>query len=113
MHPPAVAVIRLLNGTGLGLLMGVGFALQAGQTPTEQPPVLLGFLGLAGLMFLMAWSVNRGIGPVAKRFSYESETEMARRVSDEINEVQRSESVNAKWARLEADVLAHDLGEEA
>jgi len=50
---------------------------------------------------------------LAERFSYESEAEMAQRVSDEINEVQRSESVNAKWARLEADVLAHHLGEEA
>jgi len=113
MHPPAVAVIRLLNGTGMGLLMGAGFALQAGRSPTDQPPVLLVFLGLAGLMFLMAWSINRGIGPLAERFSYESEAEMAQRVSDEINEVQRSESVNAKWARLEADVLAHHLGEEA
>lgn len=50
---------------------------------------------------------------MAERFSYESEAEMAQRVSDEINEVQRSESVNAKWARLEADVLSHHLGEEA
>jgi multisubunit Na+/H+ antiporter MnhB subunit len=113
MHPPGVAVTRLLYGTSVGLLMGVGFALQAGRQPGEQPPFLLGFLGLAALMFLMAWSVTRGVGPLAERFSYESEDEMAQRVSDEINEVQRSESVNAKWARLEADVLAHDLGEEA
>ena len=113
MHPPAVAVLRLLCGTGVGLLMGAGFALQSGREPLEQPPVLLAFLALAGLMFLMAWSITRGVGPLAERFSYESEEEMARRVSEEIDEVQRSESVNAKWAKLEADVLSTRLGEEA
>ena len=37
---------------------------------------------------------------------------MAARVRAEMDEVQRSEDVTAKWAELEAKVLTQDLGEE-
>lgn len=112
MHPPAVAATRLFYGTGVGLLLGVGFALQAGRLPQTQPPVLLAFVGLSVLMLGAGWSVSNGVGPLARRFSYESDAEMAARVQEEIEDVQHSESVNAKWAALEANVLVKDLGED-
>ena len=112
MHPPAVEVTRVFYGTGVGLLLGVGFALQAGRLPQTQPPVLLAFLGLALALMATGWSISNGVGPFARRFSHETDAEMAARVQEEIEDVQHSESVNAKWAALEADVLAKDLSEE-
>lgn len=112
MHPPAVAARRLLIGTGVGLFLGVGFALQNGRSVSEQPPMALLFAATALLMLALGWSLSKGVGPLAKRFSDETDEAMAKRVKAEIDEVHRSEAVNAKWARLEADVLAKDLGEQ-
>jgi len=112
MHPPAIAATRLFYGTGVGLLLGVGFALQAGRLPQTQPPVLLAFFGLALVLIGAGWSVSNGVGPLARRFSYETDDEMASRVKEEIDDVQHSESVNAKWAALEANVLVKDLRQE-
>jgi hypothetical protein len=112
MHPPAVAAKRLLLGTGVGLMLGVGFGLQSGRWGPEEPPLALVFAVVAGALLALGWSLGRGSGPLAGRFSDETDEAMARRVKEEIDDVQRSESVNAKWARLEADVLAKDLGEQ-
>ena len=37
---------------------------------------------------------------------------MAKRIQHEVDDLQRAEDVNAKWAELEAKVLTKDLGEE-
>ena len=112
MHPPSVAVERLLYGTGVGLLLGLGFGLQSGRTLGANPPVMEVFVGAAVLCFLMGWTLSNGTGPLARWFSHESEEAMARRVRAEIEEVHRSEDVTSKWAELEAKVLTQDLGEE-
>ena len=112
MHPPAVAVTRLLYGTGLGLLLGGGFGLQSGRSLDAQPPVLAGMLVLSGLFLLLGWLLSQGKGPLASLFSSESDEAMAQRVKQEMEEIQRSEDVTAKWAQLEAKVLSSDLGEE-
>ena len=113
MHPPSVAVERLLYGTGVGLFLGMGFALQSGRTLGANPPLLEVFLGGAVLCFVFAWTLSNGVGPLARWFSHESEEVMAQRVRSEIEEVHRSEDVTSKWAELEAKVLTQDLGEEA
>ena len=112
MHPPSVAVERLLYGTGVGLLLGLGFALQSGRTLGANPPVMEVFIGAAVLCFLLGWTLSNGTGPLSRWFSHESEDAMARRVRAEIEEVHRSEDVTSKWAELEAKVLTHDLGQE-
>ena len=113
MHPPSVAVERLLYGTGVGLFLGMGFALQSGRTLGANPPLLEVFLGAGALCFVLGWTLSNGIGPLARWFSHESEEVMAQRVRSEIVEVHRSEDVTSKWAELEAKVLTQDLGEEA
>ena len=113
MHPPSVAVERLLYGTGVGLLLGLGFGLQSGRTLGANPPVMQLFLAAAVLCFVLGWMLGNGTGPLARWFSYETEDDMARRIREEIEEVHRSEDVTSKWAELEAKVLTHDLGEEA
>ncbi len=112
MHPPSVAVERLLYGTGVGFLLGIGFGLQSGRTLGATPPVMEVFIGAAVLFFVLGWTIGNGTGPLARWFSHETEADMARRVRSEIDEVQRSEDVTSKWAELEAKVLTHDLGEE-
>jgi hypothetical protein len=51
---------------------------------------------------------------LAGYFSNESDEAMTKRVKEEVEEVQRSEDVNAKWAHLEAKVLSSEVkrGEE-
>jgi hypothetical protein len=112
MHPPSVAVKRLLYGTGIGLLLGVGFGLQAGRSTGASPPSLEIFFGLAVLCFGLGWMLGNGTGPLARWFPHETEEGMAARVRTEMEEVHRSEDVTAKWAQLEAKVLTQDLGEE-
>jgi len=113
MHPPAIGVSRLLYGTGFGLLLGVGLGLQAGRSVTSQPPVLILLAAGAVLSIVLGWMLANGSGPLAALFSHETDEAMAARVQYEIDDVQRSEDVNSKWAELEAKVLTHDLGEEA
>jgi hypothetical protein len=112
MHPPAVAVKRLLYGTGVGLVLGAGLALQNGYALQDRPPVLAGFF-LVGLgMLAFGWSLSKGFGPLSRHFSEESDEQMTQRVQAEVNEQQRSEEVSAKWAQLEAKVLSKGLREE-
>ena len=112
MHPPNIAVERLLYGTGVGLLLGAGFGLQSGRSWGAQPPALELFLIAAVICFLLGWTLGNGAGPLARWFSDETEDEMAKRVRADIEEVHRSEDVTAKWAAMEAKVLSQDLGEE-
>lgn len=112
MHPPAVAVTRLLYGTGFGLLLGGGLGLQSGRSLESQPPLLAGMLALSGLFLAMGWLLSKGKGPLASLFSSEPDEAMAQRVKQEMEEIQRSEDVTAKWAELEAKVLSSDLGGE-
>ena len=112
MHPPATAASRLLYGTGVGLLLGAGLAFQSGHTVQDQPPFLIVVLAVALLAIGAAWSLTNGVGPLAQRFSHETDEEMAKRVQTEVDDLQRVEDVNAKWAELEAKVLTRDLGEE-
>ena len=112
MHPPNVAVQRLLYGTSIGLLLCVGFGLQAGRGLGASPPAIEAFSALAVFCFVTGWMLGNGTGPLARWFSHETEEAMAARVRAEMDEVQRSEDVTAKWAELEAKVLTQDLGEE-
>ena len=112
MHPPNVAVERLLYGTAVGLLLGAGFGLQAGRSWGAQPPALELFLTAAVVCFILGWTLGNGTGPLARWFSHETEEAMAERVRADIEEVHRSEDVTAKWAAMEAKVLSQDLGEE-
>lgn len=114
MHPPAIAMTRLLYGTATGLVLGLGFALQAERVSLAEPSLAHGFSILAGLCFASGWLLSRGKGPLARYFSSESDDAMAKRVKEEVEELQRSEDVNAKWAHLEAKVLTSEVnrGEE-
>ena len=113
MHPPSVAVERLLYGTGVGLFIGVGFGLQSGRAFGSTYLALEAFIVLAVGCFVLEWMLGNGTGPLARWFSHETEEAMAKRVRSDIEEVHRSEDVTAKWAEREAKVLTEDLGEEA
>ena len=65
MHPPNVAVERLLYGTGLGLMLGAGFGLQSGRTWGGQFPALeLLPRGRSGMLWtrMDAWKRHRAPG---------------------------------------------------
>ncbi len=113
MHPPSVAVTRLLYGTGVGLLLGIGFGLRSGREFGSTTLALEVFIVLAVGCFVLGWMLGGGTGPLARWFSHETEEAMIKRVRFDIEEVHRSEDVTAKWAAMEAKVLSEDLGEEA
>ena len=106
MHPPAVAASRLLVGAGVGAGLAVGLSLQRQAAPST-PALVLGALGAACLA--AGWALNRGVGPLATRFSKESDLEMESRVKAEVKAWESAEDVNAKWAALEAKVLTDEL----
>jgi len=110
MHPPAVAASRLLMGAGVGAGLAVGLSLQRHATPST-PALVLGALGAACLA--AGWALNRGVGPLATRFSTESALEMEARVKAEVKAWESAEDVNAKWAALEAKVLTDELSERS
>ena len=56
--------------------------------------------------------LGNGTGPLARWFS-RTEVAMAARVSTEMDEVQRSEDVTAKWAELEAKVPTQTSGKKS
>ena len=105
MHPPATAISRMLLATSGALFAVTGVGLQQGRH--EQ-----GLVSMLSVVFMVALFFA-GVGlilrknntPLAKFFSTENDEEMAQRVSIELNEVQKYESVNAAWANLEAKVL--------
>ncbi|MDG1552374.1 MAG: hypothetical protein P8Q87_02480 [Candidatus Poseidonia sp.] len=112
MHPPAVAVSRLLMGAGMGLFLGVGFAMQEERSSLTSINAFHGFAIVALVCFVLGWQLSNGKGPLASQFSNESDEAMAVRVRDDIEDVQRSEDVNNAWAELEAKVLTIELNEE-
>ena len=107
MHPPAVAASRLLVGAGVGAGLAVGLSLQRQGMPST-PALVLSALGAACLA--AGWALNQGAGPLATRFSKESDLEMESRVKAEVKAWESAEDVNAKWAALEAKVLTDELG---
>jgi xanthosine utilization system XapX-like protein len=112
MHPPAVAVSRLLMGAGMGLLLGVGFAMQDQRSSLSSINAIHGFAIVGLICLVLGWQLSNGKGPLASQFSNESDEVMAARVRDDIEDVQRSEEVTNAWAELEAKVLTSELNEE-
>ena len=112
MHPPAVAVSRLLMGAGMGLLLGVGFAMQDQRSSLDSINAIHGFAIVALVCLVLGWQLSNGKGPLASQFSNETDEVMAARVKDDIEDVQRSEDVNNAWAELESKVSTSELNEE-
>ena len=112
MHPPAVAVSRLLIGSGLGLILGVGFALQDSRSSLTSINALHGFFLVAIICLTLGWQLSNGRGPLSSQFSTETDEVMAARVREDIEDVKRSSDVNNAWAELEVKVLTNELSEE-
>ena len=112
MHTPAVAISRLLAGTGVGLLLAVGFGLQQGTMEAQTLGVGHGFAIVGLVCMTLGWQLANGTGALASRFSRENDDEMSKRVKQEMNEALKAEEVNNAWAKLEATVLSMELGEE-
>jgi hypothetical protein len=112
MHPPAIAVGRLLVGTGFGLLLAAGFSLQRATSLDGLSSVVGMMLVAGGACLALGWQLRQGNGPLASMFSNETDEAMAKRVQEEVTDIQRSEEVTAKWAALEANVISRQLGEE-
>jgi len=56
--------------------------------------------------------VAKGDGPLAKAYPLESDVEMASRVKEDVEEVEKDSSMSNAWAKLEATVLEQDILEQ-
>ena len=112
MQRPADAASRLLAATGLGLLLATGFGLQ--QQMIDLNKVGVGWIiGISGLILLaISTLVAQGDGPLAKSFPLETDIEMAKRVKDDVEEIEKDSSMGNAWAKLEATVLEQDISEQ-
>jgi len=112
MQRPADAASRLLAATGLGLLLATGFGLQ--QQMLELNKVGVGWvIGISGLILIaISILVAKGDGPLSKAFPLENESDMANRVKEDIEDIEKDSSMGNAWAKLEATVLEQDISEQ-
>ena len=109
MHPPAVAVQRLLYGTGVGLLLGVGFGLQAGRSLGSSTYAIELLSATSVLFFVLGWMLGNGVGPLAPAHMKARKSWLS--VLGRIEEVHRSED-DLQVGLNSKPVLTHDLGEQ-
>ena len=112
MQRPADAASRLLMATGLGLILATGFGLQ--QQMLDINKVGIGWvIGISGLILIgLSSLVAKGDGPLAKAYPLENEIEMASRVKEDVEEIEKDTSMGNAWAKLEATVLEQDISEQ-
>jgi hypothetical protein len=112
MQRPADAASRLLMATGLGLILATGFGLQ--QQMLDLNNIGIGWIiGISGLILIgLSTLVAKGDGPLAKAYPLESDVEMASRVKEDVEEVEKDSSMSNAWAKLEATVLEQDILEQ-
>jgi hypothetical protein len=112
MQRPADAASRLLAATGLGLILATGFGLQ--QQMIDLNKIGVGWvIGISGLILIaISTLVAKGDGPLAKSFPLENDIDMANRVRDDIEEIEKDSSMGNAWAKLEATVLEQDISEQ-
>lgn len=112
MQRPADAASRLLMATGLGLILATGFGLQ--QQMLDLNKIGIGWaIGISGLLLIgLSTLVAKGDGPLAKSYPLESDIEMASRVKEDVEEIEKDSSMGNAWAKLEATVLEQDILEQ-
>ena len=112
MATPSDAASSLFLGTGIGCLLITGFGLFEGRMSLNE--FSIGWLfPLAGLLLIFfSKSVGSREGFLSIIFPHEDDASLETRVQSDIEDSMKDASVGSAWARLEADVLAADLGQE-
>lgn len=112
MATPSDAASSLFLGTGIGCFLITGFGLFEGRMSLTELNIGWVF-PLAGLLLIFTSnSVGSRKGFLSSIFPHEDDDSLESRVQSDVEESMKYASVGSAWARLEADVLATDLGQE-
>ena len=112
MDEPNRAASRILAGTGFGLFLVAGFGLIEGRSQWDNFSMVHIFAILGLLCVILSKSMLKSNSPLNGIFPNESDEQLIERVSDEINEVNRSQALGSAWAELETKVLQQEFADE-
>ena len=111
MDSPAAAAHRLLIGSGLGLLLVSGLALQRGML--DITAFSLGWLVPTASAICIVIGIGIGnVGMLSGLFPDEDEKQLLNRVKGELDDKEKEDHVGGAWAKLEANLLSKELGED-
>ena len=113
MDSPAASAQRLLIGSGLGLLLVSGLALQRGML--DFSTFSLGWLVPTASVICISIGLGIGkgdIGLFTRLFPNEDEEQLLNRVQSEMDDKVKEGHVGGAWAKLEANLLSQEIGEE-
>tara|TARA_B100001093_G_scaffold508715_1_gene571445 strand:- start:18370 stop:18711 length:342 start_codon:yes stop_codon:yes gene_type:complete len=112
MATPSDAAASLFLGTGIGCFLITGFGLFEGRMSLDEASIGWAFPVLGAVMIGLSNAVRSSGGFLSTAFPKEDEAALESRVQADIEASVKDASVGSAWARLEADVLATDLGQE-
>ena len=112
MDEPNRAASRILAGTGFGLFLVAGFGLIEGRSQWDSFSIAHLFIILGLLCILISKSLFNNNSPLSSIFPNESDEQLRERVSDEVNDINRSQALGSAWAELETKVLEQDFADE-
>ena len=113
MDSPAAVAQRLLLGSGLGLLLVSGLALQRGLL--DFATFSLGWLVPAASVICIGIGMGIGKGNIrllVGLFPNEDDEQLLNRVQGELDDKEKEEHVGGAWAKLEVNLLSQELGED-
>lgn len=108
MDSPARAARRLIVGSGLGLVLVTGLALQKGLLDPSQPSFDL-IVPFAALCLLLIGTM--GQDSISRFLPDEAEGDVVTRMNQEVAVESKTGDVGDAWARLEADLLSKEVRE--
>ena len=112
MDEPNKAASRILAGTGFGLFLVAGFGLIESRSQWNSFSMGHVFVILGILCIVLSRSILNSNSQLGGIFPDESDEQLRERVSDEINEVNRSQALGSAWAELETKVLEQEFADE-
>jgi tellurite resistance protein TehA-like permease len=109
MDEPSKAANRILLGTGFGLILVCGFAIIEERMIVNQVGFGHLFFLFGVLCLVMSRLLNYETSFLANIFPNETESQLKRRVGEELNQITRDNRVGNAWAELESKVLAEEI----
>jgi len=113
MENPAAAAQRLLLGTGLGLMLVSGLAMQRGMLGVDNFQFGWAIPLIAMICLFLGLTMGEGKGGfLLGLFPDENDEMLAVRMKDEVALEQKDLDLGGAWAKLEANLLSEELSQE-
>ena len=109
MSTPSKKASRLLIGNGFALLLAFAFS-QIGRTSFQELNLGWAIAIIACISLLLGFSMrSEKSSLLSEVFPDEDTVQTARRISEEMSEMNKEAKVSSAWAKLEVDLLEDEL----